>query len=188
MALRRMRALVAHRDAAHGLGRRSRDSTADPHASCADDGMRLSAGVHLSHRSGVCALEAAALTAGERPGDHPACVCPVIAAFVRGYNDVTDDARRQDLLPFVPRLVGTSSPVHAGPRLARLRRADHELTGRRRSRVGWLADGFGYDVLAVDELGRRVARQLARRPDGHHRALALIDDLIELGDQRWTRA
>ncbi len=138
----------------------------------------LSAGSHVTPGAGVCALEAAALAAGERPGDHPACVCPVIAAFVRGYNDVADEAHRQDLLVVVPRLVGTRSEEHAQTRLARLRAVDRELTGRDRGRAAWLVDGFGFDVLAIDELGRRVARHLARRPDGHERVLALIDTLI----------
>jgi hypothetical protein len=132
------------------------------------------------------ALQAAAVAAGERPSDHPACVCPVIAALVRGYGDLAGDARRQDLLALVPRLVGTSAPDRARARLARLRAVDRELTGRDRGRLAWLADGFGFDVLATDELGRRVARHLARRPDGHERVLALVDELIRTHDS--TRA
>jgi hypothetical protein len=34
-------------------------------------------------------------------------VSPVLAAFVRGYNDALDDARRQDLLRVAAALVGT---------------------------------------------------------------------------------
>jgi hypothetical protein len=152
--------------------------TAPSHHPERDGRIRLSAGTHVTPRAGICALEAAAVAAGERAGDHPACVCPVIAAFVRGYNDVADEAHRQDLLGFVPRLVGTRSAEHVQARLARLRATDRELTGRERGRAAWLADGFGFDVLAIDELGRRVARHLARRPDGHERVLALVDGLI----------
>jgi hypothetical protein len=45
-------------------------------------------------------------------GDHPACVCPVFAAFGRGVNDAMSDAGRQRLKLFIPRLVGTVDPAH----------------------------------------------------------------------------
>jgi hypothetical protein len=47
-----------------------------------------------------------------RLGDHPACVCPVFAAFGRDINDAMSDAGRQRLKLFIPRLVGTVDPAH----------------------------------------------------------------------------
>lgn len=59
----------------------------------------------------MCALEAAAYLAGEPPSDQPACVSPVIAAFVRTWSDgLPQDARDRLILPLVPRLVGTHGP------------------------------------------------------------------------------
>jgi hypothetical protein len=61
----------------------------------------------------ACLLEAAAYLAGEPWTDHPACVCPVLAAFGRRLNDaIPDDATRTRLLaPLVPLLVGTRSTI-----------------------------------------------------------------------------
>ena len=57
----------------------------------------------------MCVMEAVAYVAGEKHTDRPECACPVIAAFLRTWNDsITDDARRTELLaPLVPRLVGS---------------------------------------------------------------------------------
>ena len=58
----------------------------------------------------ACAMEAVAFIAGEPWSDHPECVCPVIGAFMRAWNDGLADAERTALiLPLVPRLVGTRS-------------------------------------------------------------------------------
>lgn len=57
----------------------------------------------------ACALEAAAWIAGEPWGDHPECVCPVIATFVRSWNDDirSDETRTRLLRPLIPLMVGT---------------------------------------------------------------------------------
>jgi hypothetical protein len=54
-----------------------------------------------------CVMEAVAYVAGEKHTDHPECVSPVIGAFCRTWNDDLDDATRQRLKPYIPRLVGT---------------------------------------------------------------------------------
>ena len=70
----------------------------------------LSSGAHESVERGVCALEAVAFVAGEEFSDHPECACPVIAAFLRSWNDSLPDADRDALLrPFILRLPGTRS-------------------------------------------------------------------------------
>ena len=53
-------------------------------------------------------MEAVAFVAGEPWSDHPECVCPVIGAFLRAWNDGLPDDERDILLrPLVLRLIGT---------------------------------------------------------------------------------
>jgi len=74
--------------------------------------IRLTAGDHSSPGDGLCLMEAVALFTGERHGDWPACVCPVLIEFGRVLNDTMPDKWRTDLLlPIVPALVGTRDPL-----------------------------------------------------------------------------
>ncbi|HET7150680.1 MAG TPA: hypothetical protein VFI60_04670, partial [Candidatus Acidoferrum sp.] len=56
-----------------------------------------------------CVMEAVAFVAGEEWSDKPECACPVIASFLRVWNDgLPSDADRDRLLkPLIPRIVGT---------------------------------------------------------------------------------
>lgn len=73
--------------------------------------IRLTAGQHSGAGDGLCLMEAVALLAGERHGDWPACVCPVLIEFGRVLNDsMPDQWRTALLLPLVPALVGTCDP------------------------------------------------------------------------------
>lgn len=47
------------------------------------------------------------MLAGERFSDRPRCVDPVIAAFLRGFNDRLADRARQRLYPYAALAVGT---------------------------------------------------------------------------------
>jgi hypothetical protein len=70
----------------------------------------LKSGKHNSIDDGACLLEAVSWIAGEPFSDHPQCVCPVLGAFGRAWNDSLDDETRNRILaPFVPLLVGTKS-------------------------------------------------------------------------------
>jgi hypothetical protein len=73
--------------------------------------ITLDKGNHPSFASGVCAMEAVAYVANEPHSDSPSCASPVIAAFVRQWNDDLDDAGRQRLKPYVAKLVGTRAPA-----------------------------------------------------------------------------
>jgi hypothetical protein len=85
-------------------------TTIDPDRLAALDGIRLKTGKHKNRVNGMCAMEAAAWLAGEKHSDHPACVDPVIAAFVRTWQDRLDDDQRELLVkPLIPLLVGTRS-------------------------------------------------------------------------------
>lgn len=62
------------------------------------DQLVLARGAHGGFEEGVCAVEAAAWLAGEPHTDHPACVSPVIGAFMRSWNDSLGDDDRNHLL------------------------------------------------------------------------------------------
>jgi len=80
--------------------------------------LRLAPGGHDSPRDGVCVVELASLIAREEFSDRPRCVCPVLAAFLRGWNDRAAHAERQRLAPYATLIVGS--------------RGDRETTRRRR--------------------------------------------------------
>ena len=79
--------------------------------------VRLGRVKHSSPDQGACVMELASMLAGERFGDRPRAVCPVIGAFPRTYNDALDDDRRQDLYRYAADSVGSL----AGPDVERLR-------------------------------------------------------------------
>ena len=69
--------------------------------------VRLTPGAHSSPQQGVCVVELASVIAKERFSDRPRCVCPVIGAFLRGWNDRAPYAQRQRLSPYAARIVGS---------------------------------------------------------------------------------
>ena len=72
----------------------------------------LKSGSHRSISSGACIMEAVAYVAGEPWSDHPECVSPVIAGFLRSWNDsLPSDADRDRLLrPLIPQVLNTRNP------------------------------------------------------------------------------
>ena len=87
--------------------------------------VRLARGRHPSPSFGACVMELASMLADEPFTDRPDNASPVIAAFLRTYNDGIDDERRQDLFalaslsgrPRVARSSG-SAPAAASSSLA----------------------------------------------------------------------
>jgi hypothetical protein len=69
--------------------------------------IHLESGSHSSREAGVCVMEAVAWAAGEPHSDAPACASPVLTRFMIRLNDRLDDDRRQQLLPYVLRMIGT---------------------------------------------------------------------------------
>jgi hypothetical protein len=56
----------------------------------------------------MCAMEAVAWIAGEPWSDAPQCASPVIAQFMRSWNDALPDAdRTRVLMPLLPEIIGT---------------------------------------------------------------------------------
>lgn len=125
------------------------------------------------------------MLAGERFGDRPPSVCPVIGAILRVYNDNVDDDRRQDLYQFAADAVDTRRD-YAVQRL----RADAALAwavARHESRGGTILsppDPEGpRDEIAYYVVGALVGRgsRRGRWSDEEHGAIiGLLDELIEI--------
>ena len=107
--------------------------------------LRLQPGAHDAPRNGVCVVELASLLAGERFSDRPRCVCEVIAAFLRSWNDRSGYADRQRLAPYSARIIGT--------------RARRETTSMRRD-LCLAAAGVDTKGNVLRRLGRRLAARL----------------------------
>ncbi len=79
----------------------------------------LESGAHGSPKQGFCVMEAVAYVASEPFSDHPQCACPVIASFLRSWNDnLSDEDRSRLLKPLVPRLLNTRSTLEVEDRRA----------------------------------------------------------------------
>lgn len=151
--------------------------------------MKLARGKHSSPRHGACVMELASMLAGERFSDRPRTVSPVIAAFLRGYNDLVDDQRRQDLIRYASRAVGTA--------------ASEEVERARATRLVQWADerwGQGARPNVLGTFGSFWARRLPPTdPDSagvyairsihrgagrvHGEVLALLEELIAMSDR-----
>src|SRR4051794_12913796 len=142
--------------------------------------VRLKRGRHLSPDHGVCVMELASMLAGERFTDHPASVSPVIAAFLRAYNDLVDDARRQDLYSYASACVGTRSSrqVEAAGVEACRDWLDERMSLARR--VRWIAM-IGVAGRRQEIIAGQAASHAAESSSRHAEALALLDLLIATG-------
>jgi hypothetical protein len=157
-------------------------------AAMAVERVRLDAGRHDSPGEGACVVELASLVAREPFSDRPDCVCPVIAAFLRGWNDRSAYADRQRLRPYAQRIVGT----RASRNVTRWRRdlclgwAGFELGGgpvrrllRRtaiRARIGFFC-GLKYGLRLEEGAPEYAARVLYGRRDVEA-AFGLLDALL----------
>ncbi|MEX1141337.1 MAG: hypothetical protein WD993_00170 [Thermoleophilaceae bacterium] len=137
--------------------------------------VRLSRGSHRSPEDGVCVMELTSMLAGERFSDQPKSACPVVAAFLRAYNDLVDSERRQDLYAYAAKAVGSRSPRRTARERARLCR---ELIGARRKPSRWLRIGPIRSPWAGHLAGVAAAR--SRDPGAHRQALAFVDRLLDI--------
>jgi hypothetical protein len=80
--------------------------------------VRLARGRHRSPREGACVMELASMLAGEPFSDRPRCADPVLATYLRAFNDRLSHAQRQRLRPYAAAVVGT----RGGRRAAAARR------------------------------------------------------------------
>jgi hypothetical protein len=147
--------------------------------------IRLTKGKHSSPTDGACVMELASMLAGEPFTDHPASVCPVIASFLRAYNDVIDEGRRQDLYAYASRAVGT----RAGPEVSRKRAQRLYAWGQELHRRRWTKllplrrdgiPGLRRKPSALS-IGTYAVRAIRRHSDDTHAdALALLDELLQI--------
>jgi hypothetical protein len=73
----------------------------------------LKKGKHDSSDDGLCFMEMVAFMERLPHSDKPECTCPIIANFMIGLNDYfPSDNKRNLLLPYLPKVVGTVSPEH----------------------------------------------------------------------------
>jgi hypothetical protein len=160
-------------------------AAAAPERAISHQNVRLGPGRHPRPGKVVCVLELASMLAGERFGDRPVSVCPVIGAIVRAYNDNVDDHRRQDLYRFAADVVGTRRDYRVQRRRAEA--AIGWARARYNRRGGTLLappdpegprDEIGYYVVGA--LDGHVLRRGGWSDDEHAAVIALLEDLIEI--------
>ena len=156
--------------------------------------VRLTEGSHSSPREGVCVVELASLLAREEFSDRPGCVCPVIGAFLRGWNDRAPYAERQRLSPYAQRIVGS----RGGGRVTRERRdiclqwagadLDHGAVRRLWSRAGArvrIAIFCGLDAaVRLNEGAGDYAARVAMAKGDAEGAFELLETLLATGEER----
>lgn len=154
--------------------------------------IKLSRGKHSSPEHGACVMELASMLAGEPFTDRPRSVSRPIAAFLRGYNDLLDDHRRQDLYAYASRVVGSAATTAIeNARAARLLAWGDELWEQRATRS--LLDRLRAHrarrerPTEAEPAGTYAVHALGKVTDEMHRAvLGLIDELIAIGARRRT--
>jgi hypothetical protein len=137
--------------------------------------VRIGRGRHASPERGACVMELASMLAGERFTDRPKSVCPVIAGFLRSYNDLLPDGEHGELYPYAALVVGTAA---SGP--VRRRRAARllEWAGARTWR-GRLMFRLSTWDLVVMPAARAALRMDAERR--RTRVASLLDELVAIG-------
>jgi hypothetical protein len=133
-------------------------------------------------------MELASMLAGERFTDHPACASLVVGAFLRAYNDGVDDRRRQTLLGWASRVVGTRAAEEVETARAQACAAWIERILGQEGRFRWRRWRLALEACRIDGrtpqgIGRaagRLAVMVAREDGdlGHARVLALLDELV----------
>lgn len=157
--------------------------------------IRLSAGRHDSPWEGVCVMELASLIADEDFSDRPSCVCPVIGAFLRAWNDRASYHDRQRLEPYARRIVGS----RGGRDVVRARRdlclayAHRTLGGEsaRENRLGQRARialfcGVGAG-MRLSEGAAEFAARVAFAAGDHDGAFELLEAMLAAGEPRGAR-
>jgi hypothetical protein len=122
-------------------------------------------------------MEVASMLAAEPFSDEPRCVCPVIAEFLRTYNDQVDYERRQDLYEYASLVVDTREDMRAERRRANMC-LDWWLAASTPKRFQlkrflWMLppSSAARDI----EIAHRTARWAAASPSRHAAALKLVE-------------
>src|SRR3954447_15145070 len=139
-------------------------------------------------------MEVASMLADEPFTDEPRCVCPVIAEFLRTYNDQIDDSRRQDLLAYAALVVDTREDTRIERQRANVCLEWWlEASSPRRLQLRRFLWMLPPSSAARDiEIAHRTARWAAASPSRHAAALALVETLAGRSptrvDPAWTTA
>jgi hypothetical protein len=142
----------------------------------------------------VCVVELASVLAREEFSDRPRCVCPVIAAYLRAWNDRAGYVDRQRLRPYAERIVGS----RGDRRLTRERRDICLRWGSAEPRGGawrrslkrlWLRVRIGVScglaaAVKLNEGAGEFAARVAFSRGDHEGALDLLDKLLATGGQQ----
>jgi hypothetical protein len=154
--------------------------------------VRLSKGRHSSPEHGACVMELASMLAGESFTDHPRSVSGAIATFLRSYNDIVDDDRRQDLYHYASAVVGTAGDETVEQaRAARMIQWADSIEGSRWSPFLRITRRRVHATRhrSAEEAARYAIRVIPRISDrSHARVLGLLDDLIAIGTAGATPA
>lgn len=118
------------------------------------------------------------MLAGRSFSDHCAKVCPVLAGFVRGYNDGIGNRKRQDMRPLASHLVGTRRDLAVGHiRESMLRDWADDLWARRPVRVRKLHPPLPDD--SPEDIGSFCAAVARTSGELHRETLAMLEEVIE---------
>ena len=118
------------------------------------------------------------MLAGRSFSDHCSRVCPVLAGFVRGYNDGIGNRKRQEMRPLASHLVGTRRDLAVGRiRETMLRDWADDLWARRPARLRKLLPPLLGD--SPEELGSFCAVIARTSAELHWETLAMLDEIIE---------
>jgi hypothetical protein len=136
-------------------------------------------------------VELSSVIAGEGFSDRPRCVCDVIGAFLRGWNDRSSHAERQLLRPYANRIVGSRArrSVTRRRRDVCLTWAGADLTGnwasraarRLRMRLRILALYGLRPAVRLNEGAGELAARVVFASYGLEAGLRLIDTLLQVG-------
>ena len=139
--------------------------------------VSIGRGRHSSPERGACVVELSSMLAGERFTDHPESVCPVIAGFLRGYNDLLPDGDHDELYPYAALIVGTA----ATPAIRRRRaRRLLEWSGARpwRGRVFFRLSTWDLVVLPAVRAALRMDPERRRV-----KVASLLEELAAMGSR-----
>jgi hypothetical protein len=140
----------------------------------------LSAGRHRNARRGACFMEYASFLAGERWSDRPSCTHPTLASMARLVNDLSTDAGRSRLAPYIPSVVGLVGDDPALPVALSALAAASALPIANESRQRALATA----LLRCDQLLDQWEGPLVERTRARIRAAFLQAP----GTEAWARA
>jgi hypothetical protein len=128
-------------------------------------------------------MELASLLADEPFSDRPACASPIVGAFLRAYNDLLDDRRRQDLRSYAAAVVGSRADRRT--EVSRARCCIDWGAARpprwRPSLITKLLGRAGWQLEIAGTFAGAAAWGVRRTDAAHAEALRFVDELIAMG-------